>query len=213
MKCLVVFCTVILAGSLSSGELPSRTLPLFEYRDVTAWSIQYGAADIQVRTNLIRQRYIDSPLLKTLFQHIGDKSYDPGRQARVLGLTLPFPNAKRPSWYIIRPSRETVLHGDLVRLRSCSVWVKGRNTNLGISLLVADATGREYELFMGRIRFNNWRELIWVNPDFSRVAGGEMQGLRFAGFIVYGDEEDLGNVEQRIVYLGLSSLKGVFREN
>ena len=78
--------------------------------------------------------------------------------------------------------------------RTVSVWVVGRNTNHELTLLIEDFFGRPFELHMGRLNFQGWRQLtVAIPPQSDDGFSGIVQrsfnhhsdmGIRIRGFRV-----------------------------
>jgi hypothetical protein len=76
--------------------------------------------------------------------------------------------------------------------KTVSVWVAGRNFNHSLSLLLEDALGRNFELFIGRLNFQGWKKLtVAIPPQASDGVHGIVQrnyhyanlmGIRITGF-------------------------------
>lgn len=77
--------------------------------------------------------------------------------------------------------------------RTVSVWVVGRNTNHELFLLIEDFFGRPFELNMGRLNFQGWRQLVVAIPPQSDDGfrgivqqsfghGQQDMGIRIRGF-------------------------------
>jgi hypothetical protein len=76
--------------------------------------------------------------------------------------------------------------------KTVSVWVAGRNFNHTLHLLLDDAFGRQFELFMGRLNFQGWKRLtVAIPPQAPDGLRGivqrnyhfvNMMGIRITGF-------------------------------
>jgi hypothetical protein len=119
--------------------------------------------------------------------------------------------------FTIRPIRPIPVEGIT---KTVSVWVVGRNFNHTLKLLVQDYSGKNYELFMGRLNFQGWKKLTVAIPPQS-VAGGIPQrtyhynnqmGLKIIGFRVECDPlEAYGNYY--IYFDDLRAVTDLFAEN
>jgi hypothetical protein len=106
--------------------------------------------------------------------------------------------------------------------KTISVWVAGRNYNHELHILVEDFFGRPFELYMGRLNFQGWKQLaVAIPPQADNGLNGIVQrnyyynnrmGIKIIGFKVKCDPmEALGNY-----YIYLDDLRAVtdlFAEN
>ena len=91
--------------------------------------------------------------------------------------------------FFIRPARPIPIEGIS---KTVSVWVVGRNTNHELFLMIEDFFGRPFELFMGRLNFQGWRQLVVsIPPQADDGLSGIVQrnfrynhnmGIRVTGF-------------------------------
>jgi hypothetical protein len=89
----------------------------------------------------------------------------------------------------IYPSRPVPIEGIT---KTVSVWVAGRNFNHELNLLIEDAFGRPFELYMGKLNFQGWRKMTVAIPPqaLDGVHGivqrnyhyNSMMGIKITGF-------------------------------
>jgi len=88
-------------------------------------------------------------------------------------------------------------------IKSVAVNTKGLGFPHGLSIILKDSEGRERAMFMGYLKFDGWRELIWNNPQYVReVRNRELRidplypkaspFVKFAGFIIHRDASNIG---------------------
>jgi hypothetical protein len=96
-------------------------------------------------------------------------------------------------------------------VKSVSLWVAGRNYNHRLVLLIQDFYGRNFEIQMGRLNFQGWKNLVAVIPPqqelgmngivqqnyhYSNISGLKIVGFRidcdlietFGSYYVYLDD-------------------------
>ncbi|MCL2602425.1 MAG: flagellar filament outer layer protein FlaA [Treponema sp.] len=93
--------------------------------------------------------------------------------------------------FTVIPTRPIPIEGIT---KTVSVWVVGRNTNHELVLLLEDFFGRPFELYMGRLNFQGWKQLtVPVPPQSDDGFSGIVQrnfhhnhdmGIRIRGFRV-----------------------------
>lgn len=94
------------------------------------------------------------------------------------------------SHFTLTPARPIPIEGIT---KTVSVWVAGRNANHELVLLIEDIFGRPFELHMGRLNFQGWRQLVVAIPPqaddgFSGIIqrsffhGQQDTGIRIRGF-------------------------------
>jgi len=76
--------------------------------------------------------------------------------------------------------------------KTVSVWVAGRNFNHRLNLLIEDAFGRYFELYMGRLNFQGWKRMtVAIPPQAPDGLRGivqrnfhynNMMGIKIVGF-------------------------------
>lgn len=108
----------------------------------------------------------------------------------VLGVRVDFLRRGHTS-FLIKPARPLPIEGIT---KTVSVWVVGRNTNHELFLLIEDFFGRPFELHMGRLNFQGWRQMtVAVPPQAADGFRGIVQrnfhynhnmGIRIRGFRV-----------------------------
>ncbi|MDR1930711.1 MAG: flagellar filament outer layer protein FlaA [Treponema sp.] len=89
----------------------------------------------------------------------------------------------------IYPSRPIPIEGIT---KTISVWVAGRNFNHELNLLIQDAFGRYFELYIGKLNFQGWKRMtVAVPPQASDGVHGivqrnyhynNMMGIKIIGF-------------------------------
>jgi len=106
----------------------------------------------------------------------------------VLGARIDFIRRGHTS-FTIAPVRPIAIEGIT---KTVSVWVAGRNTNHELVLLIEDFFGRPFELHMGRLNFQGWRQMtVAIPPQMDDGIRGIVQqnfhhqhhaGIRVRGF-------------------------------
>jgi hypothetical protein len=96
--------------------------------------------------------------------------------------------------FTIRPLRPIPIEGIT---KTVSVWVIGRNYNHTLKLLLTDFFGRPYELYMGRLNFQGWKQMtVALPPQAGDGRNGIVQrnyhynnqmGIKIAGFRIECD--------------------------
>ncbi len=81
--------------------------------------------------------------------------------------------------------------------KTISVWVAGRNYNHVLKVMIKDAFGRDYELYMGKLNFQGWKKLtVAIPPQAPDGKSGIVQhdyhyghttGIKITGFKVECD--------------------------
>jgi hypothetical protein len=79
---------------------------------------------------------------------------------KVLGTKIDFLRRGNVSLYITA-ARPIPVEGTV---KTVSVWVVGRNYNHRLFLLIQDFYGRNFEIYMGRMNFQGWKNLVGVIP-------------------------------------------------
>ncbi|MGL4987231.1 MAG: flagellar filament outer layer protein FlaA [Treponemataceae bacterium] len=83
--------------------------------------------------------------------------------------------------------------------KTVSVWIAGRNFNHTLKLLVQDAMGKNFELYLGKLNFSGWKKLTATIPASLDGKTGIIQsnihypsrnGLRILGFRIDCDPDD-----------------------
>jgi hypothetical protein len=90
---------------------------------------------------------------------------------------------------MIYPTRPIPIEGIT---KTVSVWVAGRNFNHELNLLIEDAFGRYFELYMGKLNFQGWKKMTVAIPPqaLDGVHGivqrnyhyNSMMGIKITGF-------------------------------
>ena len=76
--------------------------------------------------------------------------------------------------------------------KTVTVWVAGRNYNHDLYLLIQDFFGRDYELYMGKLNFQGWKQMsVAIPPQADDGVNGVVQrnyhynnqmGIKITGF-------------------------------
>jgi len=84
--------------------------------------------------------------------------------------------------------------------KTISVWIVGRNFNHGLNILLEDAFGRYFELYIGKLNFQGWKKMtVAVPPQAPDGIHGIVQrnyhynslmGIRITGFRIDCDPEE-----------------------
>jgi hypothetical protein len=116
------------------------------------------------------------------------------------------------SSFIIYPSRPIPIEGIT---KTISLWAAGRNFNHELYILIQDFFGKNYELYVGKLNYQGWKQLtVAIPPQAPDGRNGIIQrnfhygnqmGLKVTGFRVTVDpEEAFGSY-----YLYLDDLRAV----
>jgi hypothetical protein len=107
---------------------------------------------------------------------------------KVFGARIDFLRRGDASIFIY-PQRPILIEGIT---KTVSVWVAGRNYNHTLVLLIQDAMGRSFELEVGQLNFQGWKQLIVAIPpqsDYGRqgiiqrnLHFTDLGGIRIIGF-------------------------------
>jgi hypothetical protein len=91
--------------------------------------------------------------------------------------------------FTIYPQRPIPIEGIT---KTVSVWVAGRNFNHELNLLIEDAFGRYFELYIGKLNFQGWKRMTVAIPPqaIDGIHGivqrnyhyNNMMGIRITGF-------------------------------
>jgi hypothetical protein len=91
--------------------------------------------------------------------------------------------------FTIYPERPVPIEGIT---KTVSVWVAGRNFNHELNLLLEDAFGRYFELYIGKLNFQGWKKMTVAIPPqaIDGIHGivqrnyhyNNMMGIRITGF-------------------------------
>jgi hypothetical protein len=126
---------------------------------------------------------------------------------KVLGTKIDFLRRGHASVYILA-DRPIPVEG---LVKTISVWVAGRNFNHRLTLLIEDFYGRKFELYMGQLNFQGWKNMTAVVPPqqelgmngiaqqnfhYSNISGIKVTGFRidvdpmdaFGSYFVYFDD-------------------------
>jgi hypothetical protein len=107
----------------------------------------------------------------------------------VLGTRVDFIHRGHTS-ITIYPSRPIPIEGIA---KTVSVWVVGRNFNHELKLLLQDAAGNDFELYIGRLNFMGWKKMTVAIPPQTGDGHGivqrdyhynSMMGIKITGFRV-----------------------------
>ena len=108
----------------------------------------------------------------------------------VLGVRIDFLRRGTNS-FTIYPMRPLPIEGIT---KTVSIWVAGRNFNHTLNLLLEDAFGRYFELYMGKLNFQGWKKLtVAIPPQAPDGVHGivqrnyhynNMMGIKITGFRV-----------------------------
>ena len=96
--------------------------------------------------------------------------------------------------FFIRPIRPIPIEGIT---KEITMWVAGRNFNHDIVLLVQDYFGRDYEIYMGKVNHQGWKQLrVAIPPQSADGVNGVNQrsyhynhqmGIKITGFKIVCD--------------------------
>jgi uncharacterized protein YbjQ (UPF0145 family) len=126
---------------------------------------------------------------------------------KVLGTKVDFLRRGYTSVYITA-ARPIPVEGIV---KTISVWAVGRNYNHKLTLLIQDFYGRNFEIYMGRLNFQGWKNMTAVIPPqqelgmngivqqnfhYSNISGIKVTGFRidcdpmeaFGSYYVYFDD-------------------------
>jgi hypothetical protein len=91
--------------------------------------------------------------------------------------------------FTVYPMRPVPIEGIT---KTVSIWVAGRNFNHELNLLIEDAFGRYFELYMGKLNFQGWKKMtVAIPPQALDGIHGIVQrnyhynntmGIRITGF-------------------------------
>ncbi|MDR1468098.1 MAG: flagellar filament outer layer protein FlaA [Spirochaetaceae bacterium] len=117
------------------------------------------------------------------------------------------------------PQRPILIEGIT---KTISVWVAGRNYSHTLVLLIQDAMGRYFELEIGKLNFQGWKQLIVAvppQPDYGKqgivqrdLHISDLGGIRIAGFRI--DVDPMEAYGTYFIYLDdLRATTDLFAEN
>lgn len=143
--------------------------------------------------------------------------FDEASTSQVLAVRIHFPTIRQNSWAKIMPPFQFNAYDDLGdianehngvvenvgQIQNVSVWVKGRNYDMGFAARLRDRDGIEREYFFGSLLFDNWRELTWINPNYIESPRHRileriplypiaLPHIRFSCFVVYRQMDTFG---------------------
>jgi hypothetical protein len=121
--------------------------------------------------------------------------------------------------FVVRPNRPIPIEGIT---KIISVWVVGRNFNHSLTVLIEDFFGKPYELYMGRMNFQGWKQMkVAVPPQTEDGTSGIVQrnyhyntqmGIKIVGFRIDVDPmEALGSYY--VYFDDLRAVSDLFAEN
>jgi hypothetical protein len=121
--------------------------------------------------------------------------------------------------FVLRPNRPIPIEGIT---KIISVWVVGRNFNHSLTVLIEDFFGKPYELYMGRLNFQGWKQMkVAVPPQTEDGTSGIVQrnyhyntqmGIKIVGFRI--DVDPMEALGSYYVYLDdLRAVSDLFAEN
>jgi hypothetical protein len=136
----------------------------------------------------------------------------------VLGTRVDFLHRGHTS-FVLRPNRPIPIEGIT---KIISVWVVGRNFNHSLTVLIEDFFGKPYELYMGNLNFQGWKQLkAAVPPQTEDGTSGVVQrnyhyntqlGIKIRGFRIDVDPmEALGSYY--VYFDDLRAVTDLFSEN
>ncbi|MDR0453090.1 MAG: flagellar filament outer layer protein FlaA [Treponema sp.] len=136
----------------------------------------------------------------------------------VLGTRVDFLRRGHTS-FVLQPNRPIPIEGIT---KTISVWVVGRNFNHSLTVLIEDFFGKPYELYMGRMNFQGWKQMrVAVPPQTEDGTSGIVQrnyhynhqmGIKIRGFRV--DVDPMEALGSYYVYLDdLRAVTDLFAEN
>jgi hypothetical protein len=101
------------------------------------------------------------------------------------------------SSFLLYPSRPIPIEGIT---KSISVWAAGRNYNHDLFIMIQDFFGRTFELYVGKLNFQGWKQLVVaIPPQAPDGRSGVIQrnyhynnqmGIKVVGFRVRVDPEE-----------------------
>ncbi len=152
----------------------------------------------------------------------------------VLGVRINFPETRQNDRAIISPQFEFNAYnvqGNFANLsngvvanvgyiKEVSIWVKGRNYPYNLALRLANENNIEKEFFFGHMKFDNWRKLTWLNPNYidsikdrilirKPMYPKDLPYFRFRSLVVYRQMDQIGG--DFIVYF--RNIRMIFEEH
>jgi len=114
----------------------------------------------------------------------------------VLGVRVDFLR-RGVNTFTVYPSRPLPIEGIT---KTVSVWIAGRNFNHSLVLLLQDAFGRYFELYVGKLNFQGWKKMTVAIPPqaIDGIHGivqrnyhyNNMMGIRITGFRIDCDIDE-----------------------
>jgi hypothetical protein len=137
---------------------------------------------------------------------------------QVMGVRVHFPEAAFHAFARVDPPFEIPVFGDandptqfhgfgvisnVGIIKQVDVTLFGSNYPHGFAVVLIDASGVEQEIFMGNLKFDGWRTMVWRNPNYiADVRHREISRLplypnntplvKLGGFIIYRDGLQVG---------------------
>ena len=186
------------------------------------WEIELNSSASSVKNNVMSYvKPVKSGFWQrnknTYYDTLGVKGYFKTTTDVVLGARIHFPTHRQNCWAKIHPPFEIYAYDDngkvanlyngvvdnVGQIKSISVWVKGRNYDNGLAARLKDRNGIEKEYFFGSLKFHNWRQLTWKNPNYIENPKDRLlvrlplyprsrPFIKFVCFIVYRHMDSLG---------------------
>jgi hypothetical protein len=190
-------------------ELKEISVDKFEHEGY--WTSYMSSDNGYVATRLFEGAPKDkAPIEDEQDQNIPDKF--------VLGTRVDFLHRGHMS-VILQPNRPIPIEGIT---KIISIWVVGRNFNHSLTVLIEDFFGKPYELYMGNLNFQGWKQLkAAVPPQTEDGTSGITQrnyhynnqlGIKIRGFRI--DMDPMEALGSYYVYLDdLRAVTDLFSEN
>jgi hypothetical protein len=128
----------------------------------------------------------------------------------VLGTKIDFLRRGHTSIYI-NATRPIPVEGIT---KTITIWAAGRNYNHKLYLIVEDARGRYFELYMGRLNFQGWKQMAVPIPpqtgDYNSIIQTDYHYSSYLGIRVVGFRVDVDPMEAYgTYYLYFDDLRAV----
>ncbi len=151
--------------------------------------VLFDSADMEVSWEILPDGFIN-PVQNNNSRTIAVTSE---RYGNVSGILLEFSEINTLSYYIVKPDIDIQIT-DLNYLKYLEITIYSNYYNLGIGILFEENSGKNYEIFLGRLDFDGWRILTAYTDIY-------INGLNFKGIVIYNNPERDFPINSRVLYI------------
>ena len=174
--------------SVTTANSQITEVRLNGFEDASFWTvampIDQGVITKQSRRGYPKDLSTDgSPILRRDDKYGIPKNYS---KDKVLGVKVEY-ISRGYNWFSVKPVKPIVVEGIC---QSISVWVAGRNYKHWLRVIIQDFFGSERLLYVDRLNFVGWKELVVSIPEVVRQRDFHFVdkiGIKFNGFLIECD--------------------------